>query len=44
MLRHMQGEALSLRQMAALLAEKGIKTPRGGAWTATAVRKVRARV
>ena len=44
MLRRMRSEGLSLRQMAALLAEKGIKTPRGGAWTATAVRNVLARV
>ncbi len=37
-LRQMQGEVMSLRQMAAQLAAKDIKTPRGGAWTATAVR------
>jgi hypothetical protein len=29
--------------MAARLAEKGIKTPRGGAWTAAAVRNALAR-
>lgn len=44
MLRQMQGEGLSLRQMAARLADKGIKTPRGGAWTAAAVRNALARV
>ncbi len=44
MVRQMHGEGLSLRQMAARLAEKGIKTPRGGAWTAAAVRNVLARV
>jgi DNA invertase Pin-like site-specific DNA recombinase len=44
MLRQMRGEGLSLRQMAARLAEKGIKTPRGGAWTAAAVRNALARV
>lgn len=44
MLRQMQGDGLSLRQMAARSADKGIKTPRGGAWTAAAVRIVLARV
>jgi len=43
MLRQMQGEGLSLRQMAVRLADKGIKTPRGGAWTAAAVRNALAR-
>ncbi len=43
MLRQMQGEGMSLRQIAARLAHKGIKTPRGGAWTAAAVRNVLAR-
>jgi hypothetical protein len=43
-LRQVQGEGLSLRQMAARLAEKGIKTSRGGAWTAMAVRNVLARI
>lgn len=42
-LRQMQGEGLSLRQMAARLATKGIKTPRGGAWTAAAVRNALSR-
>ncbi len=44
MLRQMQGEGLSLRQMAARFTDKGIKTPRGGAWTAAAVRNALARV
>lgn len=44
MLHTMQGEDLSLRQMAARLTEKGIKTPRGGAWTAAAVRNALARL
>src|SRR3712207_5135201 len=43
MLRQMRGEGLSLRQVAARLAEKGVKTPRGGVWTAAAVRNVLAR-
>jgi len=29
--------------MAAVLTDRGIKTPQGGAWTATAVRRVLAR-
>lgn len=44
MLRQMQGEGLSLRQMAAQLAQKGVKTPRGGTWTATAVRNALGRI
>lgn len=44
MLRGMQGEGLSLRKMAARLAEQGIKTPRGGAWTAAAVRNALVRI
>ena len=44
MVRQMHGEGLSLRQMAARLAGKGNKTPRGGAWTAAAVRNVLAHV
>jgi DNA invertase Pin-like site-specific DNA recombinase len=40
----MQGRGLSLRQMAAELTENGIQTPRGGAWTATAVRNVLLRI
>lgn len=42
--RQMQGEGLSLRQAASRLTEKGIRTPRDGAWTAAAVRNVLARV
>jgi Recombinase len=34
-----QAGARSLHQLAAGLAERGISTPRGGAWTATAVRR-----
>jgi DNA invertase Pin-like site-specific DNA recombinase len=34
-----QAGARSLHQLAAGLTEKGIPTPRGGAWTATAVRR-----
>jgi DNA invertase Pin-like site-specific DNA recombinase len=44
MVRKMHDEGLSLRRVAAQLSEKGIKTPRGGAWTAAAVRNVLARV
>ena len=36
----MQATGLSLHQIAAGLTEQGIMTPRGGAWTATAVRRV----
>ena len=36
----LRGRGLSLRQMAAELTAQGIQTPRGGAWTATAVRVV----
>jgi DNA invertase Pin-like site-specific DNA recombinase len=39
-----QGGAVSLRQIAAALTERGVSTPSGeGAWTATAVRRVIAR-
>lgn len=44
MLRQMQAAGLSLRQMASRLADQGIKTPRAGAWTATAVRNALARI
>jgi hypothetical protein len=40
----MRRRGLSLRQVAAEMTRRGIKTPRGGAWTATAVRNVLARV
>lgn len=36
----LQGRGLSLRQMAAELTTLGIQTPRGGQWTAAAVRSV----
>jgi DNA invertase Pin-like site-specific DNA recombinase len=39
----MQANGLSLHQVAAALTERGIKTAQGGAWTATAVRRVLAR-
>ena len=38
-----RGGATSLRQVAAALAARGVRTPRGGAWTAAAVRNVLAR-
>lgn len=40
----LQGRSLSLRQMAAELTGQGIQTPRGGEWTAAAVRCVLARL
>ena len=40
----MHERGLSLHAIAASLTEQGIVTPRGGAWTATAVRRVLARV
>ena len=43
MVRAMQAEGRSLRQIAARLAEEGIKTPRGGQWTAAAVSRIVAR-
>ena len=39
-MREMQSRSLSLRQMAAELTAQGIQTPRGGQWTAAAVRVV----
>ena len=39
----LRARGLSLRQTAAELTTMGIKTPKGGAWTATAVRRVLAR-
>lgn len=39
-LREMRGRRLSLRQMAAELTARGIRTARGGQWTAAAVRNV----
>lgn len=38
--RELHGEGRSLRQIAAGLTERGIRTPRGGVWTADAVRRV----
>lgn len=43
MIERLQGEGLSLRGIAEALIAKGIKTPRGKEWTATAVRNVLAR-
>jgi DNA invertase Pin-like site-specific DNA recombinase len=43
LLADMRGQGASLRQMAATLTQRGIMTPQGGAWTATAVRRVLAR-
>jgi DNA invertase Pin-like site-specific DNA recombinase len=37
MVSDMRGKGLSLRQIAAVLAEQGIQTSRGGAWSAMAV-------
>ena len=36
----LRDEGMSLRQVAAALVDQGIRTPRGGAWTAAAVRSV----
>lgn len=38
------GSTASLHNIASALTERGVTTPRGGAWTATAVRRVLARV
>jgi DNA invertase Pin-like site-specific DNA recombinase len=43
-LAEMQQRGLSLHQMASDLTARSILTPRGGAWTATAVRRALARV
>jgi DNA invertase Pin-like site-specific DNA recombinase len=43
-LAEMQRRGVSLHQMAAELSGRSIPAPRGGAWTATAVRRVLARV
>jgi DNA invertase Pin-like site-specific DNA recombinase len=40
----LQGRSLSLRQIAAELTAQGIQTPRGGGWTAAAVRSVLVRL
>jgi DNA invertase Pin-like site-specific DNA recombinase len=44
MMQEMQAAGSSLRQIAASMAEKGIRTARGGEWTATAVKNALARV
>jgi DNA invertase Pin-like site-specific DNA recombinase len=44
LLCQMRADGRSLRQMAAELTSKGIPTPRGGEWTATAVRNVLTRI
>jgi hypothetical protein len=36
----MRQEGLSLRQIGAALTDKGVRTARGGAWSADAVRQV----
>ena len=43
-IRATHGEKISLGRIAAALTEQAVATPRGGAWTATAVRRVLARV
>ena len=43
MLTELQAAGLSLHAMASELTARGIVTPRGGAWTATAVRRALAR-
>jgi DNA invertase Pin-like site-specific DNA recombinase len=40
MVKALAAEGKSLRQIAAALTDQGIRTPRGGAWTAAAVRSV----
>jgi len=40
----LRGQRLSLRQIVAELDKRGIRTMRGGAWTATTVRNVLLRV
>jgi DNA invertase Pin-like site-specific DNA recombinase len=39
MIEKMQADGMSLRQIAAVLTEQGIETPRGGQWSADAVRR-----
>jgi DNA invertase Pin-like site-specific DNA recombinase len=38
-IRELQAQGMSLRQVATALTERGIETPRGGTWTADAVRR-----
>lgn len=40
MVKEMRANGSSLRQIASELAARGIRTPRGGAWTAAAVRNI----
>ena len=42
--RQMRDNGASLRQIASALTLKSISTPRGGAWTATAVKNLLARM
>ena len=43
-LEEMRGRGLSLRRMMAELEARSIRTPRGGAWTATAVKRAMERI
>jgi DNA invertase Pin-like site-specific DNA recombinase len=40
MVRQKRDDGLSLRQIAAAMEQQGIKTPRGGAWSAAAVNSI----
>jgi hypothetical protein len=40
MTREMQDQGMSLRQIAAEMVSKSIRTARGGKWTATAVKNM----
>jgi DNA invertase Pin-like site-specific DNA recombinase len=44
MMRDLKDQGMSLRQIAAEMVARGIRTARGGQWTATAVKNVLARV
>lgn len=44
LIRELQAGGMSLQAVAAELARRGAETPRGGAWTATAVRRAMLRV
>ncbi|MFL5281559.1 MAG: recombinase family protein [Rhodopila sp.] len=44
MMQEMRAAGSSLHQIAAAMTERGIRTPRGGAWTATSVKNALARV
>jgi len=43
-IRTAHGADIGLQGLARALTQQGVATPRGGAWTATAVRRVLARV